>query len=142
VAWVQERTIWTERPRLSAKLVPNFVDRECHMVSATEPYGRILDFLDRSRYSFFQVATQLYSRGWTANAKFEFRLRFGQVIKFTSNIHELASLTYQSYVQDCVNDRHGDTNSKDGVSGIRLFLNRDHWNLSKLAYVHFALQFV
>jgi hypothetical protein len=26
-------------------------------------YGRILDFLDRSRYFFFQVAPQLYSRG-------------------------------------------------------------------------------
>jgi hypothetical protein len=25
-------------------------DRGCHMVSVTDPYGRILDFLDRSRY--------------------------------------------------------------------------------------------
>jgi hypothetical protein len=33
------------------------------MVSVTDPYGRILDFLDRSRYFFFQVAAQLYSRG-------------------------------------------------------------------------------
>jgi hypothetical protein len=24
--------------------------RGCHMVSVTDPYGRILDFLDRSRY--------------------------------------------------------------------------------------------
>jgi hypothetical protein len=30
--------------------------------SVTDPYGRIFDFLDRSRY-FFQVAPQLYSRG-------------------------------------------------------------------------------
>jgi hypothetical protein len=28
------------------------------------PYGRILGILDRSRYFFFQVATQLYSWGW------------------------------------------------------------------------------
>jgi hypothetical protein len=35
---------------LSAKLVPTFVDRGCHMVSVTDPYGRILGFLDRSRY--------------------------------------------------------------------------------------------
>jgi hypothetical protein len=29
-----------------------------------DPYGRNLDFLDRSRYYFFLVATQSYSRGW------------------------------------------------------------------------------
>jgi hypothetical protein len=49
--------------RLSAKLVLTFVDRGCHVVSVTDPYGRILGFLDRSRYSFFQIAPQLYSRG-------------------------------------------------------------------------------
>jgi hypothetical protein len=27
---------------LSAKLVPNFADRGCHVVSVTDPYGRIL----------------------------------------------------------------------------------------------------
>jgi hypothetical protein len=32
------------------------------VVSATDPPGRILGFLDRSRYYFFQVAPQLYSR--------------------------------------------------------------------------------
>jgi hypothetical protein len=40
------------------------VDRGCHVVRVTNPYGRILGFLDRSRYYFFQVAPQLYSRGW------------------------------------------------------------------------------
>jgi hypothetical protein len=49
---------------LSAKLVPTFADRECHVVSVTDPYGRILGFLDRSRYFFFQVDPQLYSRRW------------------------------------------------------------------------------
>jgi hypothetical protein len=34
--------------RLSAKLLPTFVDRGCHEVSVTDPYGRILG-LDRSR---------------------------------------------------------------------------------------------
>jgi hypothetical protein len=48
---------------LSAKLVPTFADRGCRVVSATDPHGRSLDFLDRSRYSFSQVAPQLYSRG-------------------------------------------------------------------------------
>jgi hypothetical protein len=49
--------------RLWATLVPTFADRGCHVVSVTDPYGLILGFLDRSRYFFFQVAPQLYSRG-------------------------------------------------------------------------------
>jgi hypothetical protein len=52
-----------DRP-LSAKLVPTFVNRGCHKVSVTDPYGRNLGFRDRSRYFFFKVAPQLYSRGW------------------------------------------------------------------------------
>jgi hypothetical protein len=47
----------------SAKLAPIFVDRECHMVSTTDPYSCIIGFLDQSRYFFFIVAPQLYSRG-------------------------------------------------------------------------------
>jgi hypothetical protein len=47
----------------SAKLVQNFEDRGCRMASATNPHGRILGFLDRSRYFFFGVDPQLYSRG-------------------------------------------------------------------------------
>jgi hypothetical protein len=31
---------------LSAKLMPTFSDRESYVVSMTDPYGRILDFLD------------------------------------------------------------------------------------------------
>jgi hypothetical protein len=56
----------TDRPidrRLSAKLVATFADRGCHVVSVTDPYGRILGFQGRSRYFFFQVAPQLHSRG-------------------------------------------------------------------------------
>jgi hypothetical protein len=44
---VCERTIPTERPPLVGEMI---VDRGCHVVSVTDPYGRILDFLDRSRY--------------------------------------------------------------------------------------------
>jgi hypothetical protein len=60
------RENYTERSdrRLSAKLVPTFADRGCSVVSVTDTYGRILGFLDRSRYFFFQAAPQLYSRGW------------------------------------------------------------------------------
>jgi hypothetical protein len=50
--------------RLSAKLAPNFTYRGFHVVSVTDPYDRIFGFLDRSRYIFFKVAPQLYSRGW------------------------------------------------------------------------------
>jgi hypothetical protein len=49
---------------LSAKFVPTFGDRGCSVVSAIDPHGRILGFIDQSRYYFFQVAPQLYSRGW------------------------------------------------------------------------------
>jgi hypothetical protein len=33
--------------RLSAKLMTTFADRGCHVVSVTDPHGRILGFLDR-----------------------------------------------------------------------------------------------
>jgi hypothetical protein len=56
VSWV--------RTLLSAKLVQTFADRGCHVVSETDLYRLILGFLDQIRYFFFQVAPQLYSRGW------------------------------------------------------------------------------
>jgi hypothetical protein len=55
----KKKTPWSEfaselyRPsdrRLSAKSLPTFEDNGCHVVSVTDPYGRILGFLDRSRY--------------------------------------------------------------------------------------------
>jgi hypothetical protein len=64
-----KRTTWPESAselygpsdrRLSAKLVPTFADRGCHV---TDSCGRILGFLDRSHYFYFQVAPQLHSRG-------------------------------------------------------------------------------
>jgi hypothetical protein len=54
-----KKTPWPEstselyRPsdrRLSAKWLPAFADKGCHVVSVTDPCGRILGFLDRSRY--------------------------------------------------------------------------------------------
>jgi hypothetical protein len=50
--------------RKLAKSVPTFSDRWCRVVSATDPHGRILEFLDRNCYYSFQAAPQLYSRGW------------------------------------------------------------------------------
>jgi hypothetical protein len=46
---------------MSVKLVSTFADRWCRVVSATDPQGRILGFLDRSRYYLFQVAPQFCS---------------------------------------------------------------------------------
>jgi hypothetical protein len=52
--------------RLLAKLVPTFFfsDRRDRVVSATDPYGRVLGFLERNRYFFFQVAPLMKSRGF------------------------------------------------------------------------------
>jgi hypothetical protein len=48
---------------LSANLLPTFADRGDHVVSVTDPYGRMPGFLDRSCYFSIQVAPQLYSQG-------------------------------------------------------------------------------
>jgi hypothetical protein len=62
-----EETPWPEsaselhRPsdrRLSAKLVPTFADRGCHVVSVTDPYSRILNLLDRI---FVKTITNCYN---------------------------------------------------------------------------------
>jgi hypothetical protein len=50
--------------RLSKKLVSTFADIRYQVVIVTDPYCRILGFLDWSRYFFVQVAPQLYSWGW------------------------------------------------------------------------------
>jgi hypothetical protein len=61
--WASELYRPSDR-RLSAKLLPTFADTGRHVVNMMDPYGRILGFIDSSRYFFFQVAPQLYSRGW------------------------------------------------------------------------------
>jgi hypothetical protein len=64
MALVRERTIPTKRPLLVGEVSAKFLRIEgCRVVSVTDPHGSILGFLDRSRYDFFQVAPQLYSRG-------------------------------------------------------------------------------
>jgi hypothetical protein len=45
MVWVRERTIPTEQPSLvGGSNCQLFVDRGCHVVSVTDPYGRILFF--------------------------------------------------------------------------------------------------
>jgi CBS-domain-containing membrane protein len=50
IALVRKQTIPTERPPLVG-VVPTSADRGCHMVSVTDPYGRILGFLDQYFFS-------------------------------------------------------------------------------------------
>jgi hypothetical protein len=58
MALVRRRTIPTERPLL--------VVRGCHVVSVADPQGRILGFVNRSRYFFFQVAPSCtHEAEWT-----------------------------------------------------------------------------
>jgi hypothetical protein len=66
MALIRERTMPTERPPLVGELVPTFFLRiEVVAWSAQRiPTVVNLDFLDWSRYFFFQVAPQLSSRGW------------------------------------------------------------------------------
>jgi hypothetical protein len=90
VASVRKRTIPTERPPSVSEVSANFfADRGCHVVTVTNPYGRILAFLDRSRYYFFQVALQLYSRDWV-----------DPVLKLPTNNYiykEILNITWQHY---------------------------------------------
>jgi hypothetical protein len=60
----QKQTPWSEsaselyRPsdrRFSVKWLPTFADKGCHVASVTDPYGRILGFLDRRRYLFIKL---------------------------------------------------------------------------------------
>jgi hypothetical protein len=63
---------WCHRPlahaqRVSRQPVHVGLDKPCLVMidtGAADPYCFNLDFLDQSRYFFFQVAPQLYSRGW------------------------------------------------------------------------------
>jgi hypothetical protein len=82
VTFVRNLTIPTERPMFVGEVSGKFCNRGCRVASAgwalprpsfvftifshkkNDPHGRILSFLDRSRYYFFQAAPQLYSRGW------------------------------------------------------------------------------
>jgi hypothetical protein len=43
--------------------VPTFEDRRCHVVTVTEPYGRIHGFLNRSHY--WQLLISIHEAEWT-----------------------------------------------------------------------------
>jgi hypothetical protein len=65
---ILKTTPWSEsaselhRPsdrHLSAKWLLTVADRGCHMVSVTDPCGRIVDFLDRSCYTFLSSSSSV-----------------------------------------------------------------------------------
>jgi hypothetical protein len=64
MVWVRERTIPTERPPLVGEVIANFLRIEGATWSASRilrPYSR---FSRQEPLRFYQVAPQLYSRGW------------------------------------------------------------------------------
>jgi hypothetical protein len=85
--------------RMSAKLVTTFADGGCRVVNATDPHGRILGFLDRSRYYIFQVAPQLYSRGWVEPIPDPLHLRKSNGNNTIINITVLRDVTPSSLLQ-------------------------------------------
>jgi hypothetical protein len=104
------KTAWSEsasdlyRPsdrRLSEKLVPifwitekHFEDWRCPVICVTDPYGRILSFIDRSHYFFFQLAPHLYSRGWADPVPDPLLLRksgcAGNRIRTSGSVHRIS----------------------------------------------------
>jgi hypothetical protein len=66
--YIQYKTSWLEPEselyrlrdrRLSEKLVPTFADRGCYVVSLTDPYGRILDFLEPEPLLFLPSSSSI-----------------------------------------------------------------------------------
>jgi hypothetical protein len=49
--------------RFSANLIPTFVDRECLIVNAKDPHGRIAGFSMPEPLLFLPSSFSLYSRG-------------------------------------------------------------------------------
>jgi hypothetical protein len=61
----KKQTSWPESASelYRPKLVPNLEDRRCRVVSATDSHGRILGFLDWSRYFFLSgSSTVVFTR--------------------------------------------------------------------------------
>jgi hypothetical protein len=64
MAWVWERNVPAERPRLVGEVSAKFANGKCHVVTVTDLYSCILGFVDRRIYLFLQLAPELYSRDW------------------------------------------------------------------------------
>jgi hypothetical protein len=92
----KKKTPWSEsvselyRPSdrcLSTKSLPTFADRRCQVVSVTDPYGRILGFLDRSRYfSIKLLLSCTHEAEWTPFQTHYFFLFFFSLHTPTHNL--------------------------------------------------------
>jgi hypothetical protein len=60
------RANYTDRATAACRRSDCFAHKGCHVVSVTDPYGRIHDFLDRSRYfSIKQLLSCTHEAEWT-----------------------------------------------------------------------------
>jgi hypothetical protein len=59
VALVRKRTIPTERPQPVGEIRANLADIRCRVVSATDPHGRILGFLDPELVLFHSSSSSI-----------------------------------------------------------------------------------
>jgi hypothetical protein len=57
------RANYTDFRLLSAKSVPTFAYRGCHLVSVTDPYCRILGFVDLEPLLFLSSSSSIVLRG-------------------------------------------------------------------------------
>jgi hypothetical protein len=97
---VRDLNIPTEWPPLVGEVITNFADKNVSRGQSDDPYGHIIGFQNGSRYFFFQVAIQLYSRGWVDPVPDPILFRkFGSVGNRTRDLlicsHELWPLDYR-----------------------------------------------
>jgi hypothetical protein len=64
MVWVRERTIPTERPTLVGEVIANFLRIEGATRSAWRISTAVFSISRQEPLLFYQVAPQLYSRGW------------------------------------------------------------------------------
>jgi hypothetical protein len=63
----------TERTPLVGEVIPTLADRRCHMVSVTDPYGRIFDFIDLEPLLFLSSSP-------SGDGVLHFRISFNKVL--------------------------------------------------------------
>jgi hypothetical protein len=62
VVLVRKRTIPTERPQPAGEISATLADRGCRVVSATDPHGRNLGFLDPEQLLFHSRSSFILTR--------------------------------------------------------------------------------
>jgi hypothetical protein len=69
VVLVRKRTIPTERPQPADEVSANLADRGYRVVSATDPHGHNLSFLDSEPLLFHSSSSSIYQRNAVINFK-------------------------------------------------------------------------